>query len=99
MTAKDILQIEVELGNINSRIGKLDTGIAVVLEQFKHILTREDLEKEVSRQIKLEQADCPSRRSYVSSDKIKALSKKPVPIKDLIYMAGILGAGIAGYLQ
>ena len=61
MTAKDILQIEQSLDNIYSRVGKLDSGIAVILEKFDHVLTRDDVEKEVSRQIKVAQAECPSR--------------------------------------
>lgn len=74
MTTKDIAQIESELGRMNSKIGKLDTGIAVLVEKSEHVLTRADLEKEVTNQIKIEQANCPNRKtSNSTTDWIKII--------------------------
>ena len=60
MTAKDIAQIEDQLTNIFNRVGKLDTSLAVILEKFDHVLTRTQMEIEVTKQIKLAQAECPN---------------------------------------
>jgi len=90
MTAKDIAQIETELGIINTRIGKLDTGLAVILEKFEHIVTREDVEKEITQQIETAQAKCQNKKSAQSTmDWVKII--KVVGLVSLPIISAITG--------
>jgi hypothetical protein len=87
MTAKDVQLLDEKIDVLT---GTVIEFMATFKEKFKHVPTKKDIEKEVTKQIKLARADCPGR---------KANPKKAIPIKDLIYLGIILGGAIAGYLQ
>jgi hypothetical protein len=73
VTAKDITNIENRLDGVEGKLdgvegelGKVDKTLiaftATFTEKFKHIITSKDVEKEVSRQIELEKAECKASK-------------------------------------
>jgi len=87
MTSKDIAQIESKLDSVNESLIEFK---ATFTEKFKHILTKEYVKDEITKQVKMLQSDCPARKSYSSSDRIKMITNSAIT-PDWIKIIKIIG--------
>jgi len=92
MTSKDILQIETKLDNVNDSLIEFK---ATFTEKFKHIITIEDVKKEVTSQIQLYNA----KKSHNSSDKIKAIATTPLNKERVAFWGGVITLVATNLLQ